>query len=245
MKADPATQRRLLDLADVDTELNRVAYSRTNLPEHAEIDESEGTVRTRQDAQVVAETALSDLRRELARQEKEIDQVRARGKRDRELLDAGTVGARQVVDLQHELDTLTRRQGVLEDELLEVMERAEAAEADVRFAEEQLAESREALAVVTRRRDELLADLGTQENRHAERRSTLIAGLPADLLALYERIRAQKGNGAALLRARRCGACRLELDRVAVSRLKAADPSEVVRCDECGVILVRTAESGL
>ncbi|APU17062.1 MULTISPECIES: zinc ribbon domain-containing protein [Actinoalloteichus] len=245
MKADPATQRRLLDLADVDTELNRVAYSRTNLPEHAEIDESEDTVRTRQDAQVVAETALSDLRRELARQEKEIDQVRARGKRDRELLDAGTVGARQVVDLQHELDTLTRRQGVLEDELLEVMERAEAAETDVRFAEDRLAESREALAVVTRRRDELLADLGTQESRHAERRATLTNGLPADLLALYERIRAQKGNGAALLRARRCGACRLELDRVAVSKLKAADPSEVVRCDECGVILVRTVESGL
>ncbi|AOS65200.1 zinc ribbon domain-containing protein [Actinoalloteichus hymeniacidonis] len=245
MKADPATQRRLLDLADVDTELNRVAYSRTNLPEHAEIDESETTMRAKQDAQVVAETALSDLRRELGRQEKEIDQVRARGKRDRELLDAGTVGARQVTDLQHELESLIRRQTTLEDELLEVMERTEAAEADVRFAEADLAGTREQLEQIVRRRDEALADLGTQETRHAERRAKLVEGLPADLLALYERVRAQRGNGAALLRARRCGACRLELDRVTVSKLKAADPSEVARCDECGVILVRTSESGL
>ncbi|MDQ3600180.1 MAG: C4-type zinc ribbon domain-containing protein, partial [Actinomycetota bacterium] len=66
-----------------------------------------------------------------------------------------------------------------------------------------------------------------------------------DLLALYERIRARGGTGAALLRHRRCGACRLELDRNAIAQLRDGPAESVQRCEECGVVLVRTAESGL
>ena len=49
----------------------------------------------------------------------------------------------------------------------------------------------------------------------------------------------------AVLLQRRCQACRLELDRTAISELRAAPDDEVVHCEECGVILVRTKESGL
>jgi uncharacterized protein len=72
-----------------------------------------------------------------------------------------------------------------------------------------------------------------------------VAELPADLLRLYDRIRGQRGTGAALLRARRCQACRLELDLSAINALRDAPADEVLRCEECGVILVRTSESGL
>jgi predicted nucleic acid-binding Zn-ribbon protein len=69
--------------------------------------------------------------------------------------------------------------------------------------------------------------------------------VPADVLAAYERRREQRGVGAAPLVARRCQACRLELDRTAIAELKAAPADELVHCEECGVILVRTAGSGL
>ena len=69
--------------------------------------------------------------------------------------------------------------------------------------------------------------------------------LPADLLVLYDKRREQQGTGAAALLQRRCQACRLELDRTALAELRAAPPDEVVYCEECGVILVRTPESGL
>jgi predicted nucleic acid-binding Zn-ribbon protein len=70
--------------------------------------------------------------------------------------------------------------------------------------------------------------------------------IPDDLLALYERIRAdQAGVGAAHLQRGRCGGCRLELPPSEIEQLRKAPANEVIRCEECRRILVRTAESGL
>jgi predicted nucleic acid-binding Zn-ribbon protein len=245
VKADPAVQRALLELADADAELARVEHRRRTLPELAEITAAEQAVRAKRDAQVAIQTTLTDLDREVKRQEKEIDAVRAREDRDRALLTGGTVSAKQLTDLEHELATLLRRQGTLEDDLLELMERREAVELDGQHAAVELAKAEEALADAQRRRDEVLADLETTEARRSAERDKLLPGFPEPLLRLYERVRAAKSIGAALLRARRCGACRLELDRSALSRISASAADEVVTCDECGAILVRTAESGL
>ena len=66
------------------------------------------------------------------------------------------------------------------------------------------------------------------------------------LLALYAKIReASGGIGAAELRQRRCGGCRLELNQLDLSSIRAAAADDVVRCEECRRILVRTPESGL
>ncbi|HET9142544.1 zinc ribbon domain-containing protein [Actinophytocola sp.] len=245
MKADPAVQRRLLELADVDAELARVEHRRRTLPELTEIAAAESAVRTRRDAQVAIQTTLTDLDREVKRQEREIDAVRAREDRDRGLLTGGTVSAKQLTDLEHELATLQRRQSALEDDLLELMERREAVELDGQHAGVELAKAEETLADAQRRRDAALADLETIDARRTAERATLLPQLPEPLLALYNRVRATKGIGAALLRARRCGACRLELDRSLLSRISGAPADEVLTCDECGAILVRTAESGL
>ena len=70
-------------------------------------------------------------------------------------------------------------------------------------------------------------------------------GMPDDLMALYERLREQKGIGAALLRARQCGGCNMTLDASELSRIRSAPADEVIRCEECQRILVRTDESGL
>jgi hypothetical protein len=44
VKADPAVQRRLLDLAEVDAELSRLAHRRRTLPEHAKLTAAEVAV---------------------------------------------------------------------------------------------------------------------------------------------------------------------------------------------------------
>ncbi|MGW6933625.1 zinc ribbon domain-containing protein [Lentzea sp. NPDC054927] len=245
MKADPAVQRRLLDLAQVDAELARVTHRRRTLPEIAEIAEAEQQLRAKQDALVAVETTLTDLDRDVKRAETEIDQVRARGERDRKLMQSGSVGAKQLTELEHELATIQRRQGILEDDLLELMERREAVDADASFARVELDKARETLEDASRRRDTALADLETTETRRVADRATMAKGFPDDLLKAYDRQREQRGIGAALIQSRRCGACRIELDRSAVSKLKEAAADEVVRCEECGAILVRTTESGL
>ena len=130
MRADPAVQRRLLDLAEVDAELNRIDHRRRTLPELVEIVERENVERAKRDKVVAVQTTLGDLNRDAIRQETEIEAVRAREDRDRTLLKDGNVSARQLVDLEHELGTLSRRQTALEDDLLELMERREAVEQD-------------------------------------------------------------------------------------------------------------------
>ncbi|MGI5996953.1 zinc ribbon domain-containing protein [Saccharomonospora viridis] len=245
MKAEPAVQRQLLDLAEVDAELARVAHRRRNLPELAEITEAEKRLRERRDALVAAQTTASDLEREVSKQEREIESVRARAERDRKLMESGSVSAKQLADLERELETLARRQSVLEDDQLELMERKEAVDADVQRTAAEVDKAEQELADAQRRRDEALADLDTTQARREADRENLVPKLPENLLALYERVRAHKGIGAALLKSRRCGACQLELDRSSIAEIKAAPDDEVVQCENCDAILVRTPESGL
>ncbi|ASR34369.1 hypothetical protein BAY61_04455 [Prauserella marina] len=245
MKADPAVQRQLLDLAKVDAELSRVAHRRRTLPELAEIAEVEKTLRERRDALIAVQTSSSDLDREVTRQEREVDSVRARAERDRTLMQSGSVSAKQLTDLEHELESLNRRQTALEDDLLELMERKEALDLDTQRTAAEVDKAEQDLAGASKRRDDVLADLDTTQARREADREGLLPRFPEDLLKLYERVRQQKSIGAALLRARRCGACQLELDRSALADIKNAQADEVVRCDNCGAILVRTLESGL
>jgi predicted nucleic acid-binding Zn-ribbon protein len=243
--AEPATQQRLLELAEVDTELNRIDHRRRTMPELAEIIEGERTVQGRKDTVVTVQSGAGDLDRDIARLERDIDGVRARVDRDQGLLAGGGVSAKQAVDLQHELDTLARRQGNLEDELLEIMEQREATEANLQNAQVELAAAEQKLADVAARRDTTLADLDAAEAGRRRDREAIVKDIPADLHALYDKLREKNGTGAALVRARRCGACRLELDRSEISAIKNAAPNEVLRHEECGVIMVRTSESGL
>jgi uncharacterized protein len=245
VKADPAAQRRLLDLAGLDAELARAQHRRRTLPEQTAVEEAEAAVRTRRDAVVRAQTSVTDLGRDVAKLDQEVAQVRAREERDRKLVDSGSVSSKQVTDLSHELDTLSRRRGVLEDEQLEVMEQREAVGSDAAHAGRVLAEAEQEQSTVAERRDTALLDIDAAEAGRRRAREEVVATLPADLLAEYDRRQAGGGIGAALLRERRCGACRLELDRTALSALRAAPPDDVVHCEECGVVLVRTPESGL
>ncbi|MFC4944332.1 zinc ribbon domain-containing protein [Pseudonocardia sp. GCM10023141] len=245
MKADPAVQRRLLDLAEVDAELSRFAHRRRTLPEIAELESAEAAVRTAKDKLVEVETAAGDLDRDIRRIERDVEGVRTRTDRDNQLLTGSGIAAKAAADLQHELETLARRQTVLEDEQLEVMEQREALGADLEHSRVVLATAEESVKAIIERRDTALADIDAGEIGRRRAREEAVKTLPVDLLTAYDKRREQQGVGAALLLARRCQACRLDLDRTAISELKAAPADEVVNCEECGVILIRTKESGL
>ena len=70
----------------------------------------------------------------------------------------------------------------------------------------------------------------------------VVVGVGEDLVALYEKVRKNSdGIGAAVLRRRRCEGCNLELNQGEINRFTAADEDEVLRCEECRRILIRTA----
>ena len=246
MKADPDAQRRLLELQAIDTALAQLAHRRRTLPEHAELERLNREIAALDDARIKAQVAVDDLDRDIARVDKDVEQVRARAVKDQTRLDSGNGPARELEALQHELASLARRQSELEDTELELMERREAAAAALDAVQQRLAAARTQRESVEIARDETLRQLAQEEEFRSAGRKPLVADLPTDLVALYDRIRASSGGvGAALLRAGRCEGCRLELSGVDRATVKAAAPDEVVRCEECRRILVRTAESGL
>jgi predicted nucleic acid-binding Zn-ribbon protein len=244
VKAAPEAQRRLLDLQAIDTTLNQLAHRRRSLPELAEIDTIARELSALEDERVRAQVAVDDLDRDITRYEKDIEQVRTRKDRDQARLEAG--GAlREIEGLQHELATLNRRQSELEDAELELMERREAAEQELNEVLKRLAEATERRAAAEARRDEAYTDIAKEQEFKTQARGPLAADLPADLVTLYDKIRTETGLGAALFRAGRCGGCRIELYGADLARVKSAPADEVVRCEECRRIMVRTAESGL
>lgn len=246
MKADHFDQQKLLALAAEDTALGQLAHRRRTLPEDAAVSAAAERERELAAAAVRAETEGRDLQRDLSRLEGDVETVRARVARDQGLLNSGSVSAKQMTDLQHEMQSLARRQSDLEDQELELMEQLEAAEAALAEARSGHEAARAELERAEQRRADALADIADGTARHEAARAEVAAGIPADLLALYERVRAQTGGtGAAMLKARQCQGCRIELFGKELAAVRNADPHEVVRCDNCGRILVRTAESGL
>ncbi len=247
VKASPEAQLRLLELAYLDTELSRLDHRRRSLPETAELEALTARAAQLRDATTVAQTELSDLDHQQARAERDVDQVRVRIDKDRERLDGGRVSnARELESLQSEVASLQRRQSDLEEVVLELMERREEAVArrnDAVSAAETVAAD---TAAVTERRDQSLAEINEQAAKAGSARAAAAEGVPGELLALYDRVRAQAGGvGAAMLRRGKCEGCQMSLSTVELNEIRAAAPDEVVRHEECRRILVRTAESGL
>jgi predicted nucleic acid-binding Zn-ribbon protein len=246
VKADPQVQRRLLDLQAIDTTLAQLAHRRRVLPERAELEALARELSALEDERVRAQVAVDDLDRDITRMEKDVEQVRARKSKDEARLAAGSGPARELEALQHELVSLNRRQSDLEDAELELMEQRESAQGVLDGIERRLAETRERRAAAEQRRDASLAEIAKEEEFKRGARQPLAGDLPADLIALYDKVReASGGLGAALLTAGRCGGCRLELSGADRARIAKAPKDEVVRCEECRRIMVRTNESGL
>ncbi|NYH50630.1 hypothetical protein HNR06_000219 [Nocardiopsis arvandica] len=247
MKAEPAAQARLLDLQELDTELHRLDHRARHLPEVAEANRLKERVDQIDGELVSAQTGVSDVERQQRKAESDVDQVRTRSDRDTKRLESGQItNAKELQNLQSEIASLGRRQAELEEVVLEVMERAEELNAEVaRLTAERertVAEYTETVA----RRDTAAAGIQWDRARVVENRARVAEEVPDDLLALYDKLRAQyDGVAAAPLRYGRCGGCKLALSTVELNEIKATPADEIVRCDDCRRILVRTEESGL
>jgi predicted nucleic acid-binding Zn-ribbon protein len=247
VKASPQAQLRLLDLAALDTELGRLNHRRRSLPEIAELENLTAQAAQAGDALVIAETELADMASEQTRAERDVDQVRARIEKDRQRLDEGKVSsARELESLQGEIQSLLRRQSDLEEVVLELMERRES----IQSRRDELTATRDQLsakiAAVTASRDAAFTEIDEAAGKASASRSQIAAQTPGDLLGLYDKLREQHGGlGAAALHRGRCQGCNLSLNSGDLAAIRAAALDEVLRCEECRRILVRTPESGL
>ncbi|WP_407555817.1 C4-type zinc ribbon domain-containing protein [Streptomyces sp. Pv4-95] len=247
MNAAPADQIRLLEVQALDVRLSQLAHKRKNLPELAELQALEADLVQQRDLLVAAQTEESDTAREQTKAEQDVDQVRQRAARDQKRLDSGAVTSpKDLENLQRELVSLAKRQGDLEDVVLEVMERREAAQERAAELTGRVESIQAKADDAGARRDAAYTEIDAERGTVTKERELTVADIPADLLKLYDKIRAKEGGvGAARLFQRRCEGCRLELNITEVNDVRAAPADEVLRCENCHRILVRTPDSGL
>ncbi|MGH3472628.1 MAG: zinc ribbon domain-containing protein [Nocardioidaceae bacterium] len=246
LKADPFAQLKLLDLQAVDSDIDRLAHRLETLPENARLKELSERRSDLETHHGQTQTRLDDLGQEQRKADADVEQVKARRSRNLERIDAGLVGdPKQLQALQHEIESLNHRIADLEDVELDIMERLESAQSDLSSMAAELSDVEAQIADQQASRDNAAADIVSHQTDAKAERDKLATEIPAHLLALYDRLRAQLGGvGAGALERRRCGGCRLDIGVGDLAKMTAAPSDEVLRCEECNRILVRTPESG-
>ncbi|HEU5130055.1 MAG TPA: hypothetical protein VFU12_18895 [Glycomyces sp.] len=240
MKADLFDQRRLLDLQTVDTTLTQLEQRRRKLDADTTLPDAVRHLQALTDRAASLTGDIADLDRDIKRIEQEVELVTKRAAADRDRMASGTAGAKELEGLQSELESLARRQGTLEDDELEFMERREALEGELTAARDRTAEAQRAVDDAEAARRRALDAIEAETAEAQSDRAALTIAIPDRLVELYERIHARQPIAAAELVGRRCGSCRIEKSPADMAPIRAAAIDEVLRCEECGCVLIRT-----
>lgn len=244
LTASPDAQRVLLDVQALDTTLQQLAHRERALPERAVVDALKAEADIMREFVIQRRGELEDARLELGRVESDVAVVEARIARDGDRLQASS-SVKDIAGLEHELESLRGRLGDLEEIELSVMEKVEAIETELASATASLEAHQQQLAEAEAARDAALATIAAEVAAARSQRAAIVATVPDDLLALYEKQRERYGVGASHLRARISSASGVELTGSDLAVVRAAAPDAVLLCPDSNAILVRTDESGL
>ena len=240
MKASASDQRSILDIQKFDLSTATLKNKAATLPEHAEITSTTIKQNNVRDLRIAAETELSDVKRELARAEGDVEQIVTRITRDETRLSSGTGTAKELEQTQHELGTLGARRAELEEVELEIMMRVDGIKERITALSAEEQDLALVIADLNIRKENALASINTELETIAADRAATTQSVQADFLALYEKIReGNSGIGAALLAGNQCKGCNLTLNTIELQRMSALAEDEVARCEECRCILVR------
>lgn len=231
----------LLDLQELDTKLGQLAHRRASLPERDLVAQAEKVLETA--GRQVADQAIvvADRDRERRRVEDQLTTAEAKATDIDKRMYGGTVSnARELQDLQTELESLRRHISTVEDEAFLTLEQAEEAQSRLTELEAMRAEIDDRRTAAEMALTAAAAEIDAEAAEVEARRSALNATISPELVDEYERLRASlAGVAVARLVANRCEGCHLTLPAVEIDRIRHLPPDEKVYCDECGRLLVR------
>jgi predicted nucleic acid-binding Zn-ribbon protein len=243
-KASPSEQALLLELQTFDNKLAHINHRAKGLAQHAVLQKLAAERAAIAGTLSEQSGVLEDAQTELGRIESDVAVVEARIKRDDARLQV-TSSVKDVQALEQELSALRKRQGDLEEIELTVMERVDEQSATVALTQSKFDAVQAQISEAEADRDAELAVIDTERTNAAANRTALAEKIPADLLALYEKLRARYGQGVSYLRGGVSSASGVKLHENDMAAIRQAAPDDVILCPDSNVILVRTAESGL
>lgn len=233
------SMRPLLDLQRVDSGVDRLNQRKADLPEQRELDglnEQRSVIAV---THAEAQASLDSVAREQTKLETEIQQIDDKVTHEQSRLYSGDVSnPKELSNIQAELDALRRRKAHLEDEELEVMERRESIEKEHGDLLTSMNDLEAKIADATARRDTASKEIESELQRLADERAQLVPTISAEVIELYEDIRARRGGVAvgALVEGT-CRACGLPLSPMQRDEIKRSD-EPIIRCENCRRLLV-------
>lgn len=188
-----------------------------------------------------AKKELERVRLERRGQEKEIEVVQNEGsKLERQLLDVKTNKEYQA--MLHEIQLLKSKRSDRETLVLECFEREETLVAQVKQAEQRIAEEERRLKAGEAELEKEAATLDQTIHSLRVDRDAVRPRIPATVLARYDRLAGSR-NGIAVAEIRKgaCGACFTALTPQAMQEVRRNDA--VLQCESCGRIVIWTEAS--
>jgi predicted nucleic acid-binding Zn-ribbon protein len=240
MKATLREQHAILNIQNFDFTFSTLTNKAANLSEIAAISSLTIKADNARDLRIAAETEHSDVKRELARAEGDVEQIVTRINRDEARLASGTASPKELEQLQHEVGTLGVRRAELEEIELEIMMRIDGIKTRITELSEQESALAAEITELEIKKANALAVINADIEATKSDRASEITSINAELVALYEKIRSSNnGTGAAALVGNQCKGCHLTINTVELQRIASLAEDEVVRCEECRCILVR------
>lgn len=240
MKASHSDQQAILEVQRHDDQLASLAQREATLPETTALNSVVIKRNNIRDLRIAAETERTDVRRELARAEGDVEQIMTRIQRDEARLNSGTGTPKELEQTQHELVTLGLRRAELEEVELAIMVQVEAISNrinELTAEEEKLAGE---IADLEIKRENAMTIIINERSKVSEKRGSIVAPIAQELQDLYRKLAADNnGNGAAPLVGNECKGCHLTINTTEVQRIATLPAEEVVRCEQCRCILVR------
>ncbi len=182
-------------------------------------------------------SAHEEVMRDVRRAEADLELVEKRIAQDKERL-TGSSDSKVITGIQHELETLAKRQGELEEAQLILMEAADQSNVEQEAIQLERKRLQNEMESATESAKSELATLDAEIIRVRAEMSDLRSALDSELLELFDKIQV-RGTAVGRLKDSACGACNMTLTSTSVGQLSAVAADELARCPECSAILVR------
>jgi predicted nucleic acid-binding Zn-ribbon protein len=239
MQASPEQQSLILELQLIDNEIMQANTKLKSLPEVEQLLHIDKRVIAATDEVAKVSAEAEQITLELRRGEVDVETVTDRIKKDEARLASGNATPKELEQTQHEIQTLKKRQLVLEEIELEIMVRSEAVSERSQVLNTDLASLERLKSEINQRLTLATAEINSLIATKQKDRDVVAVKIEKPLLDLYEKIRASSGVAAAALIGNKCNGCNLAINAVEMERIKSLAKDELLRCEECRRILVR------
>ncbi len=228
--------KALLELQAVDMEARELERAASSYP--ARLEEIDGDLGADRFASDQKQAELDDLEAQRRLIESQIqahkDQIK---KWESRLTDIKT--PREYAALSREIDIAKKGIRNQEEEILNLMEQAEALKSEIELIERTILDKEKGYEAERYELRRKLSVLDEDRAKIDERRKEVMHGIDRSLLSVYERIRARRGGiaMAAVPPGGACSACRMRIPPQLYNELVSGQGPDIIQCPSCYRIL--------